>query len=351
MSNYNFNIDKLSNDEIQLNKSQVSSLTQEEQIILHSIIDKTFNELPIVQKRIFYNNVNKFLSLLGDITLEQYYVLSYLCRQQMLDNVFKVDLRLGEVYQKYEQLFKNSAIEKYKPVDQHELKVIISRSPEDADLNYLDVSEITDMSYLFSGKKFNGDISQWDVSHVTKMSHMFSHSQFNGDISRWNVSNVTNMAEMFRGSTFNNDISQWDVSNVTCMDGMFSETKFNGDISRWNVSNVKIMSNMFAHSQFNGDISNWDISSVTYMNSMFSYNKKFKQDLSKWDVSKVISLTQMFYFSNYNQDISNWKLNCKRNGIMQMFRSCRCPDRYKPFIFDKETNEYISVAECVEAGQ
>jgi len=48
----------------------------------------------------------------------------------------------------------------------NELKRIIMSSPTNADLNYLDVSKISDMSYLFRKSEFNGNISEWDVSNV-----------------------------------------------------------------------------------------------------------------------------------------------------------------------------------------
>ena len=98
------------------------------------------------------------------------------------------------------------------------VKYLIEKLGNDADLNFLDVSNVTDMSDLFNGcKKFNGNVSNWDVSNVTKMNRMFERCEkFNGDLSKWNVSNVTSMFSIFSWChSFNGDISKWDVSNVS----------------------------------------------------------------------------------------------------------------------------------------
>lgn len=111
-------------------------------------------------------------------------------------------------------------------------------------LNWLDVSQIKNMSRLFGvysviegdmcntyNNKYNGDISKWDTSNVNNMEWTFFNSIFNGDISNWDVSDVKSMKYMFYFSEFNGDISGWDVSNVTNMHRMFMNSNFNHDIS------------------------------------------------------------------------------------------------------------------------
>ena len=98
----------------------------------------------------------------------------------------------------------------------------------DISLADIDVSLITDMSYLFyksKRKDFKG-IENWNVSNVTKMVRTFQYSNFNGDISNWNVSNVLDMNHMFAESKFNKDISKWNVSRVKDFSWMFFNTKF-----------------------------------------------------------------------------------------------------------------------------
>ena len=53
-----------------------------------------------------------------------------------------------------------------KVMDRDQLIFLIKGSANDADLNHLDVSRVTDMRYLFNGSEFDGDISGWNVSNV-----------------------------------------------------------------------------------------------------------------------------------------------------------------------------------------
>ena len=69
---------------------------------------------------------------------------------------------------------------KYFPKSKEELQDIILKHMKEegneVDLNDIDVSNITDMSYLFSrNKKFNQDISNWNISDETDMLYIFTN--------------------------------------------------------------------------------------------------------------------------------------------------------------------------------
>ena len=212
---------------------------------------------------------------------------------------------------KYRPKTKEELVEAIKK-EIYEVQGTFSKPNWKADLNCIDTSLITDMSYLFAPDepeielngydldKFNGDISNWNVSNVENMESMFDNSKFNGDISKWNVSNVKNMSGMFGFNQFNKDISKWDVSNVTDMSWMFADSPFNRDISKWNVSNVRNMTGMFQGSKFNQDISNWNISNVKDMEDMF-LGSDFNQDIGSWPLKEETGLENISVSLKYNK--------------------------------------------------
>ena len=97
---------------------------------------------------------------------------------------------------------------KYHPRNKEELqdilKKLLDERGQDADLNDIDTSQITDMTLLFSSfieptvEVQNIDISQWDVSNVKRMDGMFYYrDKFNSDLSHWDVSSCESMNTMF----------------------------------------------------------------------------------------------------------------------------------------------------------
>ena len=91
-------------------------------------------------------------------------------------------------------------LDKVQPKNKTQLKQLINYAFKHNiyDLNFIDTSEITDMSLLFSHCMHNFDVSSWDVSNVTNMGYMFYHCKnFNCDLSDWDISNITRWKNVF----------------------------------------------------------------------------------------------------------------------------------------------------------
>ncbi|RDU73985.1 hypothetical protein CQA57_03660 [Helicobacter anseris] len=193
---------------------------------------------------------------------------------------------------------------KYFPKDKEELIALVA--DESIKLDEIDVSKITDMSFLFC---------QVDLSECKNSAK--KRKNFKG-IEKWNTSNVENMKGMFYGNeSFNEPIGDWDVSNVKDMSNMFDEAKaFNQPLDRWNVSNVENMSYMFYNAiSFNQPLNSWNVSRVKNMWYMFYKATSFNQPLDKWNVSNVEDVYHMFSKAeSFNpQSIKNWDLRKARN--------------------------------------
>ena len=144
------------------------------------------------------------------------------------------------------------------------------RDCEKFDLNNLDTSNVTDMSYMFAWAGFNvsnfqiDGVSNFNVSKVGNMSYMFAYmardaSSLVMNLMNWNVLRVTNMSYMFAGTGYNaktfnlGTLGIWRVSNVTNMDAMFKETGYRANwymyLRDWDVKKVT------THVNFNQGVS------------------------------------------------------------------------------------------------
>ena len=95
---------------------------------------------------------------------------------------------------------------RYYPKTKDELKSLVRA--ESLNLGDIDISAITDMSWLFcesERKDFSG-IESWDVSSVANMSWMFAYCKnFNQPLNNWDVSSVTDMSNMFAYCKINDE--------------------------------------------------------------------------------------------------------------------------------------------------
>jgi hypothetical protein len=124
----------------------------------------------------------------------------------------------------------------------------------------------------------------------------------------WDVSNVTDMSDLFSSVIATNE---------------HAPITFNEPLDRWNVSNVKQMGGMFADCvEFNQPIRNWDIKNVVSMAGMFAGCRKFNQPLNNWRINQnVVNIDRMFYNAeSFHRNLHNWcvRISTYQEGGMGM---------------------------------
>ena len=181
-------------------------------------------------------------------------------------------------------------------------------SIEYIDMSIFDTSQVTDMSYMFSGDESLEEIyfgSNFNTSNVTNMSHMFEDTWLEElNLSSFDTSKVTDMSYMFSTNENLQELNlgdKFDTSSVINMEGMFSNTYGLEELNlgnNFNTLNVTNMAYMFSGSNLKSlDLGeNFDTSNVTNMEGMFNFLLYLRTlDLGdKFDTSKVTNMSYMF---------------------------------------------------------
>jgi len=207
---------------------------------------------------------------------------------------------------------------------------------KELDLSTLDTRNVTNMSGFFNNISFTEKIilgDNFNTSKVTDMSSMFKNnfSVADFDFSRIDTSNVTNVSYMFSGFRLPElDLSIFDFSKVTDMRGFFSEL-FNVKINLgddFNTSKITDMSYMFYRFGVEDfDFSRIDTSNVTNATNMFSDFRLPELDLSVFDFSKVTNMSGFFsYLSDVKINLGDNFNTSKVTDMSSMFYGFQIAD-------------------------
>ncbi len=190
---------------------------------------------------------------------------------------------------------------------------LIKMIENDEDYSQVDVSEITNFSFIFHDKIVSFDISNWNTSSAIVMKSMFENARCSFSLENWDVSNVKNMKTMFCKSNYNHPLNDWDVSNTENMENMFTLSKYNCPLNKWDVSNVKNMMAMFYESNYNHSLKNWKINKKCELHYIF-------QGANLKDYPKNIDIKALFQASSFylqSEDENKMKINVKNSYMLE----------------------------------
>lgn len=120
-------------------------------------------------------------------------------------------------------------------------------------IEYLNTSEVTDMSYMFRfcPSLTTIDVTHFDTRNVTDMAAMFEqcHALQSVDLSGFNTEKVTSMHDMFDycGNLHYVDVSHFNTSNVVDFGNMFNDSAIDSiDVSSFDTRKAKFLYSMFS---------------------------------------------------------------------------------------------------------
>ena len=143
-----------------------------------------------------------------------------------------------------------------------------------------------------------GDIGDWDVSNVTNMSFLFKGvPKIIGDLSKWNVRKVEKASMMFAGVTEYNGKSAKDM--IKALVNWSNQSYFHVQYHKLTNEELRTgvkdwVADKLSAEIFYGHIKHWNTSLVTSMSRLFVGSREFDEDLSEWDMTKVLSVKGMF---------------------------------------------------------
>ena len=201
-------------------------------------------------------------------------------------------------------------------------------------LEYLNTSEVKDMSYMFLGCSglTSLDVSSFDTQKVIEMWHMFEGCSglTSLDVSNFNTQNVTGMGAMFGGCSglTSLDLSNFNTQNVTNMGVMFRGCSglTSLDVSNFNTQNVTNMGAMFlgCSGLISLDVKNFNTQNVTNMAAMFNRCWRLTSlDLSHFNTQNVTDMGEMFRDCSglTSLDVSHFNTQ-NVTSMREMFRGC-----------------------------
>ena len=174
-------------------------------------------------------------------------------------------------------------------------------------LQYLNTSEVTNMSWMFRGCSAleNLDLSSFNTANVTDMHDMFENCIClkSLNVSSFNTAKVTDMGNMFSDcrSLTTLDLSNFDTRNVKTMSGMFYGCSglTDLDLTNFTTATIEKMNAMFSgcNNLVTLDITSFDTRKVTDMAGMFRGCSELKTIYigPKWNTEQVSSSENMFY--------------------------------------------------------